>query len=50
MRVLFATTNEGKLREIRQILEGTGITVRSLKDAGIDVDVEETAPPSSKTP
>ena len=41
MRVLFATTNEGKLREIRQILEGTGITVRSLKDAGIDVDVEE---------
>lgn len=41
MKVLFATTNEGKMREIREILEGTDIEVMSLKDAGIDIDVEE---------
>lgn len=41
MKILFATTNEGKMREIRQILEGSDIEVISLKDAGIDIDVEE---------
>lgn len=41
MKILFATTNEGKMREIRQILEGTGIEAISLREANIDIDVEE---------
>ena len=40
-QILFATTNEGKLGEIRAILEGTDIEVISLKDAGIDIEVVE---------
>ena len=40
-QILFATTNEGKLGEIRAILEGTDIEVISLKDAGIDIEVIE---------
>lgn len=40
-KILFATTNEGKLGEIRQILKGTDIEVISLKEAGIDTEVVE---------
>ena len=40
-QILFATTNEGKLGEIRAILAGTDIEVISLKDAGIDIEVIE---------
>ena len=40
-QIIFATTNENKLREIRQILEDTDLDIISLKEAGIDIDVEE---------
>lgn len=40
-QILFATGNEGKMVEIREILADLGIPVLSLKDAGIDVDIEE---------
>ena len=36
-----ATGNANKVREIRQMLEGTDIEVLSLKDAGIDADINE---------
>ena len=39
MRLLLASSNEGKLREIREIMKGYEIL--SLKDMNIDVDVEE---------
>lgn len=39
-RIIFATGNENKLKEIRLIL--TGFDVISLKAAGISVDIEET--------
>ncbi len=38
-KILFATSNEGKLREIKMIL--SGMEVVSLKEAGIDVDIVE---------
>lgn len=38
-KILAATTNQGKIREIKEILKDYEII--SLKDAGIDVDVEE---------
>jgi XTP/dITP diphosphohydrolase len=40
-RIIFATGNEGKMREIRMILADLGIPVVSLKDAGISADIEE---------
>ena len=42
MKVIMATSNKDKVKEIRQMLEGTGIEILSLKEAGISVDIEET--------
>lgn len=42
MRIILATKNEGKVREMNEILSEYGITAISQKDADIDVDVEET--------
>ena len=42
MKVIMATSNQDKVREIRQMLEGTGIEILSLKEAGIEIDIEET--------
>lgn len=39
MKVIFATGNAGKLKEIEQILEG--YEVISMKQAGVDIDIEE---------
>ena len=40
-KIIFATGNEGKMKEGRMILEDLGLPVLSLKDAGITADVEE---------
>lgn len=40
-KMIFATGNEGKLREIRMILGDLGAEILSLKEAGIQADVEE---------
>ena len=40
-KIIFATRNEGKMKEVRMILEDLGLPVLSLKDAGITADVEE---------
>ena len=41
MKIVFATNNQHKLQEIRQIL-GNRVEVLSLKDIGCDVDIPET--------
>lgn len=41
-RIIFATKNENKMKEIREILADLDVEVLSMKEAGIDVDVEET--------
>ena len=40
-RIIFATSNEGKMKEIRQIMADSGYDVVSLKEAGISADIEE---------
>ena len=40
-RIVFATGNEGKMREIRDILADMEAEIVSMKQAGIDVDVIE---------
>ena len=40
-QIIFATGNEGKMKEIRMILADLDVEVLSLKDAGIDIDIRE---------
>lgn len=40
-KVIFATSNEGKMKEVRSILEGLDVEVLSMKEAGILVEVVE---------
>ena len=39
--IIFATGNEGKMREIRQILGGMDVELLSMKEAGIEADIVE---------
>ena len=41
MRILFATGNEGKMREVRMILADLGLEVLSMREAGIGMEIEE---------
>lgn len=41
MRIVVATGNENKVREMRQILDPLGMEIISMKEAGIDVDIVE---------
>lgn len=40
-RIIFATGNEGKMREVRMILADLGMEVLSMKEAGAACEVEE---------
>jgi XTP/dITP diphosphohydrolase len=42
MKVIFATNNQGKLKEVRNIFEGTNFEIISLKDIGFTEEIEET--------
>ena len=41
MRIVFATGNMDKMREVRQILAGLSCDIISMAEAGCDVDIEE---------
>ncbi|MCI9197296.1 MAG: RdgB/HAM1 family non-canonical purine NTP pyrophosphatase [Lachnospiraceae bacterium] len=40
-KLIFATSNAGKMKEVRSILADTGYEILSMKEAGIQVEVEE---------
>lgn len=40
-KIIFATGNQNKMVEIREILSGLDAEVLSMKEAGIEIDVEE---------
>ena len=40
-KIIFATGNAGKMREIRLILADLGREIVSMKEAGFDGDIEE---------
>ena len=40
-KIIFATNNQGKMREIREILSDMDVELLSLKDAGITTDIVE---------
>lgn len=39
--IIFATGNEGKMKEVRSILSDLGLPVLSMKEAGVDVEIVE---------
>ena len=41
MKIIFATGNQGKMKEIRMIMEDLGLEIVSMKEADINVDIEE---------
>lgn len=41
LKIVFATGNENKMKEIRMILADLGMPILSMKEAGINVDVVE---------
>lgn len=40
-RIVFATGNAGKVKEIQMIMADTGMEVVSMKEAGIEISIEE---------
>ena len=40
--IIFATGNMGKLREIKEIMAGLPYNIVSMKEAGLETDVDET--------
>lgn len=40
-KIIFATGNEGKMQEIRSIMADLGVTVLSMKEAGISAQIDE---------
>ncbi|MCI6022145.1 MAG: non-canonical purine NTP pyrophosphatase, partial [[Bacteroides] pectinophilus] len=40
-KIIFATGNAGKMKEIRMIMSDLDVEVVSMKDAGINIDIDE---------
>lgn len=40
-KIIFATSNAGKMKEIREILKDLNVEILSMKEAGIDADIVE---------
>ena len=38
-KIIFATTNQGKVREVKMMMEDFGVDFVTMKDAGIDIDI-----------
>lgn len=40
-KIIFATTNENKVREVRMMMDGLDVELCTMKEAGVDVDIVE---------
>ena len=40
-KIVFATGNSGKIKEIQRIMSDAGMEIVTMKDAGIELDIEE---------
>ena len=49
-KIIFATGNEDKMKEIRRILADSSLEILSLKDAGIHADIDENGKALKKMP
>lgn len=49
-KIIFATGNEDKMKEIRRILADPSLEILSLKDAGLHADIDENGKALKKMP
>ena len=42
MQIIFATTNAGKVKEVKMLLNDLDADIFTMKEAGIDIDIDET--------
>ena len=47
-KIVFATSNAGKMREIREILKDLGAEILSMKEAGVDIAKDESIDKSKR--
>jgi XTP/dITP diphosphohydrolase len=40
--IIFASNNQGKIKEVKDMIDSPDIEVLSMKEAGLDLDIEET--------
>ena len=40
-KIIIATSNEGKLKEFRSLLAHKDVDIISMKEAGINIDIED---------
>jgi XTP/dITP diphosphohydrolase len=40
-KIIFATTNQNKVREVNMMMEGFDVELMTMKEAGVDVDIVE---------
>lgn len=40
-KIIFATTNQGKVREVKMMMEGFDVELYTMKEAGINIDIVE---------
>lgn len=40
-KIIFATTNQNKVREVRMMMDGIDVELMTLKEAGVDADIIE---------
>ncbi len=40
-RIILASNNAGKIKEVRQILDNPELEIVTMKEAGVDIDIEE---------
>ena len=41
IKIIFASNNEGKIKEVKQICSDMNVEIISMKEAGIELDIEE---------
>lgn len=49
-KIIFATGNQDKMQEIREILTGLEMEIQSMKEAGIRADIVRMGRPLRKMP
>ncbi len=42
MKIILASNNKNKIREVKAILEDLDVDIISMKESGVDMDIEET--------
>ena len=41
MKIILASNNKNKIREVKAILEDLDVDIISMKESGVDMDIEE---------